>query len=650
MTSEEAAAARPRQDEKTAARPPQDQETPAQPPQGETAARPRRHGDIVLAAAIAMIAVQLVWRFDFIRRTYFRQDDFTFIARGLEHGLTWDYLMRVDYGHLMPGPFAIHWAMGRVGVYNDVLAHLVTLGLLAAAAFALLRLLRLLFGTRPAILVPLGFYLLTPLLVSSLSWWAVVIETLPFQIALAMALGSQVRFARTGRFRHALAVAAWAVLAMVFFVKAPFILVLAFVLTIGWFPGARRRAGAWLLHLAVVAGYAVVFFRQLFTSVQLTNDTVRPAFPDPGVAASFAWKLLSAALVPGALGGPWQWYPISEDYAIAAAPQALAWAALGVAVLAVGVSLWYRRRAWLAWLTLLGYFVLADVVPVMIGRIVQLGPDLGGQELRYVSSTAMLLAVVIGLAYIPVLGERAPWRRPAPGPRRLPWVRAALRYAWVPVAAAFFAGSVWTAVAYTRMPLGDHVKSYVATGRAALARAPINAVILDAHVPARVVLPLFFRDYALVSRVLGPVAPNPVTWTRRLTGPVANPLAFDDAGRLRPVDIQGMTIPQRGGCTPVSSREKRFRLPAAVPDGEWTVQVGYLNPTPSTIAVRLGGGVTTVPAGKDFGWTFATVKGGGADVAIRTLDGRTVCVGEIRLGVPRPAANGTPTPLQPVGP
>ncbi|MET7465041.1 hypothetical protein [Nonomuraea sp. NPDC005501] len=608
-----------------------------------------RHGDIVLAAAIALIAVQLVWRFDFVRRTYFRQDDFTFIARGLEHDLTWDYLMRVDYGHLVPGPFAIHWAMGRLGVYNEVLAHAVTMGLLAAAGFALLRLLRLLFGTRPAILVPLGFYLLTPLTVSSLSWWAVVVETLPFQVALAMALGSQVRYARTGRFRHAVAVAGWAVLAMVFFVKAPFILVLAFVLTIGWFPRARRRA-AWLLYLAVVAGYAAVFFRQLFTSVQLTNDTIRPALPDPAVAVSFAWKLLTGSLVPGALGGPWQWYPISEDYAIAAAPRPLMWAALGVALLAVGVSLWHRRRAWLAWLTLLGYFALADVVPVMIGRVVQLGPDLGGQELRYVSSTAMVLAVVIGLAFVPVRGEEDPWRRPAPGPRRLPRLRAGLRYVWVPVAAAFAAGSVWSAAGYARMPLGEHVRSYVETGRTALARAPHGAVVLDTHVPAKVVLPLFFRDYALTSRVLGPIAPNPVTWTRTLTGPVPNPLAFDDAGRLRPVEIQGMTIPQRGGCTPVSGRERRFELPASLPDGEWTVQVGYLNPVPATIAVRLGGAVTTVPAGKDFGWTFATVKGGGTDLAVRALDGRTVCVGEIKVGVPRPAANGTPTPLQPVSP
>ncbi|MER6943180.1 hypothetical protein ABT294_04075 [Nonomuraea sp. NPDC000554] len=604
--------------------------------EGRTWAR----GDAVLAAALVMIALQLVWKFELVGRTYFRQDDFTFIARGLEHGLSWDYLMRVDYGHLVPGPFAIQWAMGRLGVYNDVLAHAVTIGLQAAAGLALLRLLRLLFGSRPAILLPLGFYLLTPMTISSLSWWAVVIETLPFQIALPMALASHVLYTRTGRFRHALAAAAWTVFAMAFFVKAPFILVLAAVLSLGWLPRGRRWP-AWLLYSGVVAAYAAVFFRQLFTSVQLTNETVRPSLPDLGVAAQFAWKLLSGALLPTALGGPWQWRPIGEDYAIAATPPALEWVCLAVAAVVVGVSLRSRPRAWLAWLMLLGYVVLADVVPVMIGRIEQLGPDLGGYELRYVSSTAVVLALVLGLAFIPLQG--------APEAGETPLSRV-----WTPLAALVTAlaagGSIWSVAAYGRLPLGEHVKSYVETARVALKHAPENAVILDGHVPPRVVYAAFFYDYALASKVLGPIAPHPVTWTRRLAGPVPNPLTFDPEGRLRPVSIEGLTIPQRAACVPVGASEVRFRLPLPLPQGEWTVQVGYLNPSETRLAVRLGSGVAEVRAGKDFGWTFATISGAGTELAVRTVDGRSACVGEIKVGVPAPATSGTPSPLQPVAP
>ncbi|WP_127939974.1 hypothetical protein [Nonomuraea polychroma] len=600
--------------------------------------RPWTHGDVVLAAGLVMVAVQLVWKFDLVRRSYFRQDDFTFIARGLEHGLTWDYLMRVDYGHLVPGPFAIQWAMGRLGVYNDVLAHAVAMTLLGAAGLALLQLLRLLFGSRPAILVPLAFYLLTPMTISSLSWWAVVIETLPFQIALPMALSSHVHYARTGRFRHALAAAAWTAVGMAFFVKAPFILVLAFALSVGWLRRPRQWP-AWALYAGVVVVYAVIFFRQLFTSEQLTDNTVQPNMPSLPVAARFAWTLLWGSLSPAAFGGPWKWHPIGDDYAIAATPPPLAWVALGLAAVVVAASIRYRRRAWLAWLVLLGYVVLADMVPVLIGRVEQLGPELGGYELRYISSTSTVLALVIGLAFIPLRDEEQPWLRPPPR----------LRLAWAPLAAAVAAGSIWSVTAYGNLPLGQHVKSYVETARVALKRTPPGTVILDTYVPPKVVMATFFYEYALTSKVLGPIATHPVTWTGRLNGPVSGPLAFDEQGRLRPVSIEGAVVPGRSPCMPVGPAEVRFRLPLTLPKGVWTAQIGYLNPVETTLSVRLGGPETRVTAGKDLGSTYAAVAGGGTYLVLRTLDGRSACVGEIRVGVPRPAMNATSIPPRPVG-
>ncbi|MFI7638697.1 hypothetical protein [Nonomuraea sp. NPDC049400] len=595
-----------------------------------------RGGDAVLAAGLAMVAVQLVWKFELVRRTYFRQDDFMFIARGLESQLSWDYLMRIDFGHMMPGAFAIHWAVGRLGVYNDALAHTLTIGLQAAASLALLRLLRLLFGARPAILVPLGFYLLTPMTIPGLSWWAVVAETLPFQIALPMALASHVLYTRTGRFRHAVAAAGWTVFGMVFFVKAPFIPVLAFVLTFGWL-GGRRLWRGWLLYLAVLVPYAAVFFRQLFTSVQLTNDTFRPMLPTAEVAAKSAWTLLTGSLMPTSLGGPWRWQPIGEDYALAATPPALIWASLAVAVVAVTVSVVWRRRAWLAWLTLLGYFLLADVVPIMLGRVEMLGPDLSGFELRYISSTATVVALVIGLAFIPVQGEERPWRRPA----------LRLRWAWAPVAAVFAAGSVWSVAAYADRPLGTNVRSYVETARQALARMPAGSVVLDTYVPAKIALPVFFYDYALHSRILGPTAPREIAWTRRLTGPVPTPMIFDQEGRLRPLSIDGVTIPGGAACTPVGRTEVRFKLPVPVQDGEHTVQISYLNGAETTLNVRLGLARSTVAAGRDLGTTYATIFGGGSELAVSAA-GTGSCVGEIRIGAPVPAENAAPVPPQPV--
>ncbi|MEV1169778.1 hypothetical protein [Nonomuraea sp. NPDC049784] len=598
-----------------------------------------RGGDAVLAAGLVMVAVQLVWKFELVRRTYFRQDDFHYLIRGLESGFTWDYLTWVDVGHLLPGGFGISWAMARLGGYNEVLAHTMTIALQAGASLALLRLLRLLFGARPAILVPLGLYLVTPMTIPSLSWWAAVLETLPMQLALPMALHAHVLYVRDGRLRHVVAACAWTVFGLLFFVKAAFIPVLLFVVTVCWLTPGRWRVHwrAWAPYAAILAAYSWLFLTRLYSSVQLTDATQTPHLPGAGVAGELAWVLATRGLVPTALGGPWQWKPIGDDYAMAATPEPLAWATLGVASVVIAVSVLYRRRAWPAWLMLLGYFLLADVVPVLLGRIEQLGPRVLGYELRYLAATAMVLAIVVGLAFIPLQGEERPWLRP----------RLRLRWAWVPLAAAVTAGSVWSVAAYADRPLGSTVRSYVETARRALARVPAGSVVLDTYVPPAVAAPVFFHDYALHSRVLSLPSPLPVTWTKRLEGLVRNPLTFDAEGRLRPVTLDGVKIPQGATCVPVGGKEARFPLPRPLAGGEWTAQISYLNGPETTLSVRLGLGRTVVQAGRDLGTTYATVTGHGDELAISTLDGST-CVGEIRIGVPVPAEDAAPVPPQPV--
>ncbi|SDH74132.1 PEP-CTERM protein-sorting domain-containing protein [Nonomuraea jiangxiensis] len=600
-----------------------------------------RAGDAVLAAGLAMVAVQLVWKYELVRQTYFRQDDFHYLIRGLRSGFTWDYLMWVDVGHLLPGGFGISWAMARLGGYNEALAHTLTIALQAGASLALLRLLWLLFGARPAILVPLGLYLVTPMTIPSLSWWAAVLETLPLQLALPMALSSHVLYARDGRVRHLLAACGWIGFGLLFFVKAAFVPVLLFVITVGWLRPARRRLWpAWALYAGILAAYSWVFFTGLYGSVQLNDSTQTPRLPSAGVAGEFAWILATRALVPTALGGPWEWRPIGDDYAMAATPEPAAWIALGVAAVVVGVSVLYRRRAWLAWLVLLGYFLLADVVPVLLGRIELLGPGVLGYELRYLAATAMVLAVVVGLAFIPLDGEERPWSRRSRPPARLRW-------AWVPLAAVVTAGSVWSVAAYADRPLGRTARSYVLTAERALAQVPEGTVVLDTYVPPAVAAPAFFHEYALHSSVLSVPAPRPVTWVWRLAGPVRDPLTFDERGRLRPVALRGLTIPQGASCVPVGGNEVRFPLPAPLRGGDWTVQISYLNAAETTLSVRLGLGRAEVTAGRDLGRTFATIGGEGDHLAISAA-GPGACVGEVRIGVPVPDDTGAAVPPQPV--
>ena len=94
----------------------------------------RKNG--VTAAALTLIAIQLVWMAVLLAHSYFRQDDFRYLDRALANGLNWSYLMWVDAGHLLPLGFAVAWAMARISLYNWPLTSLFILALMAATCLA----------------------------------------------------------------------------------------------------------------------------------------------------------------------------------------------------------------------------------------------------------------------------------------------------------------------------------------------------------------------------------------------------------------------------------------------------------------------------------------------------------------------------------
>src|SRR5215472_6203236 len=347
----------------------------------------------VVLGGLALIAVQLIWKSFFLGHFFFRQDDIHVLELALGHSFSWSYLTFVGAGHLIPGVYAIAWGVARISLYSWPLASFITLVMLAGAGLAALRLLRTLFGNRPAILVPLTVYLLCPLTMPDLSWWTSAIESLPLQIAIFMALNAQVHYVRTGRFRHAVAAAAWLLFGLAFFEKALVVPLLLLGVTSGFLMDESgswlRTIGhclvrywrAWLLQVAVLAGYAVVFATSLHTS------SVQPEIPGTaGGVFTFISKIVKNTFVPGAIGGPWQWLATSDaEYAYSGSPPALAWLALLVAAAVIVASIWSRRHAWRAWAILAGWLAAADIAPVLVGRVPELGPGVLALETRYVA-------------------------------------------------------------------------------------------------------------------------------------------------------------------------------------------------------------------------------------------------------------------------
>ncbi len=168
-----------------------------------------------------MIVVQVAWKAQFLSHLYFRQDDFHDLDLAVEHPFTWSYLTYIGSGHLIIGLRAIAWLLVRTaGTYNWALASAVSMVFVVAADVAALRLLRDLFGERPAILVPFGIYLLTPLTMPDLGVWSSAIESVPLQLAIFMAISAHLRYVQSGSSPHLVGAAFWVAFGLVFFEKA----------------------------------------------------------------------------------------------------------------------------------------------------------------------------------------------------------------------------------------------------------------------------------------------------------------------------------------------------------------------------------------------------------------------------------------------
>ena len=210
----------------------------------------RAHG--VTLAAVTLIVAQLWWKATLLAHSYFRQDDYQYLGRALDSGLGWKYLMQVNDGHLTPIGMVLNWVLARISLFSWPLVCAVILPLLAAACFAMLRMLRTVFGNRSAILMPLGLFLFSPLSLAAADWWAVAFEILPLEIAMFMAIDAHVRYLRDGRRRTAVTAAIWLVIGLAASDKGVVVPLLLFAVTAAFFTTEPRTLWARAIVRAAV--------------------------------------------------------------------------------------------------------------------------------------------------------------------------------------------------------------------------------------------------------------------------------------------------------------------------------------------------------------------------------------------------------------
>lgn len=614
-----------------------------------------RPGRPVVVAAAAILALQLVVRGWLGYRGYFYLDDFAFTGRAAASSVLDHHYLLLSYNnHLMPASFAWVWVLTKLAPLNFGVVTSVDIVLQLVLGLVYLRLLRALFGTRPAILVPFAVGTLSAISLPAFLWWAAALNQLPEQLAMVTALLCQVRYLQSGRARRGLLGAVAVLGGLLFSEKSLFIapLVVAFTVLYESDRGPwgrvvtswRRHRLVWLGYLLVVVPYTAYYL--------LAVPSPTRSGADGAALGQLATASFGHAVIPGLLGGPWTWTPIGAAGALAGPHDFARVLALVAFAAIVAGSVAARRRAAWGWALAFGYAVM-NLTVLAVSRATFVGPVIG-DEYRYVTDVAIVAAIGGALSLLPLAG---PWARG--GPVTLPtrhWVgrarasttarelAGALPRVREPVVAgvlvvAFATSATITSIGYDRYWRVNPARPYLTTLQEQLRAIPRGQMLADQRVPGDVAWALL-GDYALQSRILLAALPD-IGRHFLEPGQTAEDLhVVDQDGRIQRGAIDGVHAAPgpagdcgwRLGSEPVDITMR----PASWP-GYWTVRIGYLASAATTATVTAGNTTLTVPFQRGLGSVWFLTSGTVASIQVSGLSSAaTVCTNDVSVGTPVP--------------
>ncbi|WP_372433712.1 hypothetical protein [Micromonospora coerulea] len=590
--------------------------------------------DRVRAVAFVLIMVAVAWRAGIATRGWFSQDEFVIAAQASAADLTVDHLLRTFNNHLTPGGLLVAWLMVRVAGFASWPWVLLLAAGQAAVGVAFYRLLRDLLRPGWGLLIPLCMLLFSPLTLEATSLWMVGLLMLPVLLAMVLAVAAQVRYVRTGRSRHLVAVALWVVFGLAFDSKALLIVPLLYVLTACLFATGgptrslvsitRRYWPAWLMLAAVSAAYLALYLKRPAGALNGPRS--------PGEVLTFIGDLVGTTLVPGLLGGPWRWTYAGDGPPLADPYDVTMWLSWAVLLTLVVVTVRWRPSALRAWTLLLSYVAMVAVLfaATRLGNVLS---PLAGLVPRYVADVVVVAALCVGVA---LLGRSdaeeddvASW--PVPTVLREPGAFAVGLIAMIMVLATVGIGTLWSTARFGDNWRTKHGRDYLSTTQFELAAAPPDTVFLDDIVPDRVVAGYFWPDN-LQSHFFRPAELKP-----RFVTDAESPSMFDDTGRIRPAAVQGRrNVPgpdETCGHRIDGGRTARILLDGPVPEWPWVVYFGYLSSGDSTVTFRLGEASHQFAVRRGLNQIFFRLEGGGPAVEVTAADPSVViCTKVITVG------------------
>jgi hypothetical protein len=474
----------------------------------------------------------------------------------------------------------------------------------------------------------LTFALFTPLAVPGFAWWAAGLNSLPMQAALAWVCADAILLVRTGNQRYALSGASVYLGGLLFFEKSAIIPFAAFavVALYGYVTGSadlrqawRRGARLWTATLALTAVWVGVYL--------LVVDQQRWSFD-----LSMTWDLLRRSfthgIVPGLVGGPWDWQrwaPASPWAVPPVAVMLLGWIALA-AVLAV--SLLRKQRLGPVWLTALGYAVACQI-PIYLMRSSRFTALELAQTLRYLPDLVVMLALLAAVGLCAPNRESAAWLDTS---RRRTLVAGVL-------ALTFVASSLYSTATFLTSWRDNPTRSYLQNAQTGLAQAHASS---DAPMLDQEVDPLVLQRVAhpenLASHLFALLRDRP-----EFASATTNLRMLDVAGRLTDAQVtwvRSIRVGPDAQCGYLVQPDFPVRVPLDGPllPADWTVEINYLGNSDGSMTMSLSeGDDVKVPVRPGLNRSYVRLPGAGdaIDVSANTA-ALSVCIASGPVGFVAP--------------
>ncbi|WP_341718043.1 hypothetical protein QQG74_30365 [Micromonospora sp. FIMYZ51] len=598
----------------------------------------RLNAEQIRLVGLAMIVISVVWRMQVALRGSLAADDYVLISQAAESKLTITHLLAPYQDHLMPAGRLITWLVtAQFGPVYWPYVLLMAAGQ-AILGIAFLRLLRRLLRRSWLLLLPLGVLLFSPLTLEATSWWAVGGTVLPMLIAMVLAVTAQVDYVQTGRRRHLVRLALAVGVGVLFFDRAILAVALVFLLTAARYPDGgplrsiattlRRWWPSWLLLAVLTAGSVAAHVATVGSSLRRPQSA--------GEVFSFLTQLLGSTLLPGLVGGPWQWLRAGDGAPVTAPPQFAGWISAAIVAVLVVATVRHRRGAGRAWLLLGGYLVIAMGV-LAATRLGSAFSEVAGSVPRYVSDVVVVGAICLGLAVVgaaPATAE-TPEHGDPPEPAAPQRSREALPALLAVVLVAGCLSTAWSTAGFSDSWAEKAGRSYLDTVRIELASAPPDTVFFDGPVPESVV-PALSWPYNQQSRFFRAFDTRPT-----FVDEADHVSVLDGLGRIRLATVVGSaTLPGPAeGCGYLVSAGQTVRMTLDQPRDEWhwVVRIGYRSAAEGTATVRFGTASAEFPVRQGLHQRFLRIVGGGPTVELTVAgDDMSLCVSEIAIGDPAP--------------